>query len=151
MAGLNVVLVRPEDLGDSPDTQKAAAGELLAAIRHFAAERGASAGLSVGSLPPSPLSTAGTDRLALEELRANWARQLSEIDGVEMFDFGGVVERVGLTPAGNGAPQATSRELTRTRSTANWESNWRGGSGGGGGRPPKCWLWTAMAFSGGAR
>ncbi len=109
-AGLNVVLVRPEDLGDSPDAQTAAARELLAAIRHFAAEHGASGCLCVGSMPRPPLPNVAGQRLALEDLRSEWVSQLSEIDGVEIFDFAGVVERIGPPAADDGAPEGHVRE-----------------------------------------
>jgi FkbH-like protein len=108
-AGLKVVLLRSEDLPESPDAAVEAARDLLDAIRQFACEAGGSSGLVVGTLPPPLAPTFGGDRVKVDLLRADWARQLSQIEGVERFDFAGVIERTGLATAGDAALEAAAR------------------------------------------
>ncbi|HEY7427741.1 MAG TPA: DapH/DapD/GlmU-related protein, partial [Gemmataceae bacterium] len=106
--GLNVVLLRPDDLPGSAAATEAAHA-LLDAIRQFTRESGGSCTLAVGTLPP-PLSSAfAGSRLKVDALRADWTRQLTEIAGVELFDFAGVIERMGLEAAGDAALEAAAR------------------------------------------
>jgi FkbH-like protein len=107
--GLNVVLLRPEDFPESPQAAAEAARDLLDAIRQFARESGGLPSLVVGTLPPPLAPTFGGDRLEVDLLRADWARQLAEIEGVERFDFAGVIERTGLAAAGDVALEAAAR------------------------------------------
>jgi FkbH-like protein len=109
VAGLKVVLLRLEDLPESPDARAEAADHLLAAIRQFARDFGGASGLVVGNLPPPQAPAFGGDRVEVDLLRADWARQLSQIDGVELFDFAGVMERTGLAAAGDAALEAAAR------------------------------------------
>ena len=104
--GLNVVLLRPEDLPEAPEAATEVVTDLLSAIRRFAAE---GSGLVVGSLPPPVSATFGGDRVKFDALRSQWSRQLSEIEGVEVLDFAGAIERVGLAAAGDAAMEAATR------------------------------------------
>ncbi len=104
--GLNVVLLRPEDLPEAPEAAVQVVADLLAAIRRFATE---STGLIVGSLPPPVSPTFAGDRLKIDALRSHWAQQLNQIEGVEVLDFAGAIERVGLAAAGDAALEAATR------------------------------------------
>ena len=96
--GLNVVLVRPEDLpGKDGDQRKDAAGQFLDAIKNFATSSGCA--LLVSDLPPviSPerqeLQTEG------QELQIWWRRQLASISGVEILNFAEIIQELGTTAA----------------------------------------------------
>lgn len=89
-AGLNVVIVRPEDLGADGG---AAADQLLAAIDSYGP-----APLLVADLPPvvSPRAAADPD---WDSLRLRWRARLQAMPHVRVLGFAVVVEDLGLTAA----------------------------------------------------
>lgn len=106
-SGLNVVLLRPEDLPEEAASAREAAGALLGAMRAFA-ESG-SGTLVVGTLPP-PISTTFTgDRSEVDALRTFWSEELKTIAGVVRLDFAGVIERIGIAAAGDVAMELATR------------------------------------------
>ena len=105
-AGLNVVLLRPEDLPETPAEAAAMMSDVLGAIRRFTSD---GTGLVVGSLPPPISSSFGGDRVQTDALRSRWSQELTEIEGVEIIDFAGAIERVGLAAAGDAALEAATR------------------------------------------
>jgi FkbH-like protein len=100
------VLLRPEDLPTDPDDARRAAATLLNAVRSFADGGGS---VAVGTLPP-PVSPSYTgDRAAVDALRRYWDEELQSIGGVQRFEFAGVIERIGLTAAGDAAMELAAR------------------------------------------
>ena len=91
--GINVVLVRPEDLADRPGRVEA----MLDAIRSFG-DAGAG-NLAVGTLPPAVSSFCLSDRGEVEELRARWRSELRSMPHVELLDFSAVIEQLGTDAA----------------------------------------------------
>jgi FkbH-like protein len=91
--GLNVILVRPEDLPDNPpQDRQMAAGQLIDAIRSFVADTGGD--LLVGDLPPMLSRKAD-----IQPLQIWWRQQLAAVSGVEILDFAGIVADIGHVAA----------------------------------------------------
>lgn len=106
--GLNVVLLRPEDLPEENDAAREALGELVDAVRQYLArEPGRS--LIVGTLPPPVSSNYLGDRAAVDQLRMYWSDELRHIEGVRLLDFAAVLERIGLASAGDAAMELATR------------------------------------------
>jgi FkbH-like protein len=96
--GFNVVLVRPEDLHSGPgEIAETAVDELLDACAQFAARRPGA--LAVATLPPAVSSVVAFDRNALERSRTHWRERLLRLPGVEVLEFGAIVEQVGIDAA----------------------------------------------------
>ena len=96
--GLNVVLVRPEDLrGANGAERQAVAEQLFSAIRQFVATTGEA--LAVSDLPPQVSTFEPGNRMALDELRIWWRRQLERIKGVEIVGFAEIIDEIGLIAA----------------------------------------------------
>jgi FkbH-like protein len=98
-AGVNVILVRPEDLAaGSLDQSTAQLEQMFEALRHMTT--GSSSGeLLVGTLPPVVSPFALLDREVVESVRHQWRSRLAAMPGVDLFDFADVVERVGIDTA----------------------------------------------------
>ncbi len=95
-AGLNVVLVRGEDLmpagGGSAAEQ---ARQLLGAIKSFASDGGQ---LLVSDLPPSPELDPGRKN-EFAKLRLNWREELESLDGIQILPFADLIEEIGAANA----------------------------------------------------
>jgi FkbH-like protein len=105
-SGLNVVLLRPEDLPDDVDDAQRAAATLIAALRTFT-ERGGR--VVVGTLPPPTSPNFTGSRAAVDALRRYWDAELESLDGVQRFEFAAVLERVGLSAAVDVAMELSAR------------------------------------------
>ena len=97
--GVTVVLTRPEDLPTESSAAKAELDQILAAVEQAAARRAPGDRLLVGTLPPVVSSFTGLDRGQSDAMREHWRSRLATMAGVELFDFGHVVERVGIENA----------------------------------------------------
>lgn len=106
VAGLNVVLLRPEDLPDDADDARRAAAALIAAVRTFT-ERGGR--VVVGTLPPPTSPNFTGSRAAVDALRRYWDAELEGVEGVQRFEFAAVLERVGLAAATDVAMELSAR------------------------------------------
>lgn len=107
-AGINVVLVRPEDLLAGPEqTRDEAVGDLLDAISRFADRSPGT--LAVATLPPAVSAFFGVDRPAIDRCRTLWHTRLGQIAGVEMVDFAAVVERLGIDASRNNEMEVVAR------------------------------------------
>jgi len=96
--GLNVVLLRPEDLpGKNSDERRTAASQILDAIKNFAAASGCA--LLVSDLPPVISQERQELRAEAAELQIWWRRQLAPISGVEILNFAEIIEELGWTAA----------------------------------------------------
>jgi FkbH-like protein len=104
---LNVVLLRPEDLPQTPESLEHEMNSLLDAIARLRAERPGVA-LAVGTLPP-PVAPAPLGRVALDRARAEWRARLAALDGVEAFDLAAIVESLGLAVAADPGLDAIAR------------------------------------------
>ena len=108
--GLNVVLVRPEDLpGATSSDREAAAQLLLEAVGAFAASRDEHSALIVGSLPPAVSSHFRGTRGELDQLRSLWSRRLSAIAGVELLEFAALLEAIGTRDASSAGLDVIAR------------------------------------------
>jgi FkbH-like protein len=101
--GLNVVMVRPEDFPEDPE----AAGMLLDAVRSYV--DGGGKFLVVGTMPPPVSLNFSGDRSAVDSLRVYWNEELKSIAGIAVFDFAGVIERIGIGDAGDVAMELAAR------------------------------------------
>jgi FkbH-like protein len=91
--GINAILVRPEDVS-APQLE-----QILNAIAAFASNPAGSGQFLVGSLPPVVSSFSSSDSRVIETLRSRWRTRLEEIPQVQILDFAGVVERLGIENA----------------------------------------------------
>jgi FkbH-like protein len=107
--GMNVVLLRVEDLSADPAEAEAAIDRLLKAVESFQSERKDGSALVVGTLPPASSARLGQKRAAFDLLRANWSRRLAEMADLEVFDFSAVIEDLGLSVAIDAALEAAAR------------------------------------------
>ncbi len=88
--GINLVLTRPEDL--AAHASGGLLDSLLAALENFAAQP--SGQLMVGTLPPLVSAFSAADSVG--SIRARWQEVAEGLPGVELLDFSGVVERLGV-------------------------------------------------------
>jgi hypothetical protein len=102
------VLLRCEDLPEDPGTAREAVDELLAAIRRFAESTSHGAKLAVATLPPLLSGTMIDDRIATDELCHYWRHAPRQIAGIEIIDFAGIIEGIGLDAAGDRAMELVS-------------------------------------------
>ena len=108
--GVNVLLLRPEDLtSESPEQAGAQIEQILQAIHHFTETRQSRGQLLVGTLPPVVSSFSLTDQQEIDALRHEWRSRLGSIPGVEMFDFSRLVERIGIDEARSNSGEALHR------------------------------------------
>ncbi|MES2522489.1 MAG: HAD-IIIC family phosphatase [Gemmatimonadota bacterium] len=106
--GVNLVLVRPEDVLAGPEgTRDHAMLDVLDAIAQFAERMPGT--LVVGTLPPAVSPFFGVDRATVERCRAEWQSRLSEIDGITLLDFAAVVERLGIDGARSNGMEVIAR------------------------------------------
>lgn len=94
--GINIVLTRPEDLLDGDEDRS---GQLLQAIEQFASEFPNL--LVVANLPPAVSADFRPLREQVASLRSRWDHTLSEINGIQVLDLAGIVERIGTTGSAN--------------------------------------------------
>ena len=108
--GVNVVLVDASDrVFESAGQAGGALEELLGAIEVARERMGAGAQLLVGTLPPVVSSFATVDRSEYEDLRREWRTSLEKMAGVQIFDFAGVVEQVGIAASRDSQSEVLSR------------------------------------------
>jgi acyl carrier protein len=107
--GLNVVLLRCEDLPEDPATARKAVDDLLTAARRFAESTSHNAKLAVATLPPLLPGSMFADRVAANELRDYWQHALTQIAGIEIIDFAGIVEGIGLDAPSDRAMERVTR------------------------------------------
>jgi len=96
--GLNVVLVRPEDLpGKNIAERQVVAGQFIEAIRNFSLTSGGN--LLAGDLPP--VISPGRSELPSEvlQLQGWWRQELAAIAGVEILEFADIIANVGRLAA----------------------------------------------------
>jgi FkbH-like protein len=108
VGGVNVLLLRPEDLPASFEDAASELDHLANALRQLA---GANSGSQyfAATLPPVVSSFASMDRLQVDLLRQRWRAALEAIDGVTIVDFGGLVERLGTERARSSQGEALAR------------------------------------------
>jgi len=94
--GVNIVLTCPEDLLDRDEDRSEL---LLQAIGEFASEFPNL--LVVANLPPAVSADFRSEREQVVRLRNRWNHALSEINGIQVLDFAGIVERIGTTGSAN--------------------------------------------------
>lgn len=96
--GLNVVLVRPEDLpGKNIAERRAVAGQFIEAIRHFSSTSGGN--LLIGDLPPVISPGRRESPSEMLQLQGWWRQELAAIAGVEILDFADIIADVGKLAA----------------------------------------------------
>ncbi len=96
--GLNVVLVRPEDLaGSGAEGTKSLVDQYLGAIKVFLDVSGAP--LLVSDLPPALSSGNARPGFEADPLRLAWREQLQGIERVEVLNFSEIVEEIGKAAA----------------------------------------------------
>ncbi len=109
-AGVNVVLTRPEDL--VPDAGEEPTGrmeDLLSALHSFTSDSISSGQLLVGTLPPGVSAYSPISERVAGSLRDRWASALEQFMGVEVFDFGRIVEHLGVERARNSQSEVSTR------------------------------------------
>lgn len=100
--GVNIILARPEDL------LLADRGEqILDAVTQFAAEFPNL--LLVTNLPPLVSSDCSGWREEVRRIRNDWEQALSGIEGIQVLDFAGIVERIGTVSAANAVGDRIAR------------------------------------------
>lgn len=103
--GLNIVLIRPEDLLNGDPQQ--AVESLVSAMATFAQ---ASPGtLVIGDLPPVISTFCKVDRQTIESLRTQWRERLSKIDGLRVLEFSEIIEAIGISAAGRADLEVVAR------------------------------------------
>ncbi|MEM9149282.1 MAG: HAD-IIIC family phosphatase [Cyanobacteria bacterium P01_F01_bin.3] len=106
-SGLNIVLVRPEDLISEHEISGMVRGQtLIQAIQSFT-QRGS--GLIVSNLPPLVSSFSAATPAQIYRLRAWWQEELEKIDGIQILDFAGVIEDLGRWAARDTALEVIAR------------------------------------------
>lgn len=90
--GMRVVLVRPEDLLAANGADRS--DDLLKAIRTFGAHSAAT--LIVSTLPPVVSAFSALERTTVDAARHHWLTALSELQHVELLDFSGIIECLGV-------------------------------------------------------
>ncbi|HEV2693384.1 MAG TPA: HAD-IIIC family phosphatase [Verrucomicrobiae bacterium] len=97
-AGLNVVLVRPEDLpGENQGERQAVAAQWLAAIKEFATTSGCT--LLVADLPPAISPDRPELSAEFPSLQIWWRQQLEMIAGVKILGFAEIIAELGAAGA----------------------------------------------------
>ncbi|NEQ43500.1 MAG: HAD-IIIC family phosphatase [Leptolyngbya sp. SIOISBB] len=105
--GLNIVLVRPEDLISDADSQGQIRGQqIIEAIRHYAKQH---PGLVVANLPPATSVFFRVSSAQVLALRNWWQSQLVTVSGIRLLDFAGVVENLGLQQSRDTAMEVVTR------------------------------------------
>lgn len=105
--GLNIVLVRPEDLISTREISGMVRGQnLIQAIQSFT-QRGP--GLIVSNLPPLVSSFSAATPAQVYRLRAWWQEELEKINGVQILDFADVIENLGRQAARDTALEVIAR------------------------------------------
>lgn len=103
--GLNIVLIRPEDLLNGDPQQ--AVESLVSAMATFAQ---ASPGtLVVGDLPPVVSTFCVADRQTIESLRSHWRERLSKLEGLRVLGFSEIIEAIGISAAGRADLEVVAR------------------------------------------
>jgi FkbH-like protein len=98
--GTNLVLIRTEDLPLIRESEARAKIEsMLSAIESFVAQTQGTSRLLVGTLPPVLEELSPEQRRFVDDLRTHWAKSLSKIDGVEVFDFSRIIDTIGVRDA----------------------------------------------------
>jgi hypothetical protein len=108
-SGVNVVLV---DCSDRIFASEQAAGgiaDLLNAIDEWKTRQPAGAQTLIGTLPPAVTGSAALDRGEYERLRQEWRNRIELMSHVQLFEFGEVVEQIGLRAARNSEGDAIAR------------------------------------------
>lgn len=105
--GINIVLVRPEDLINFADPDGLIrANQMMAAVRHYAQQR---PGLIVSNLPPAISPFFETADSPVLSLRSWWLSELNKIPSVRSLDLTHVIESVGLQQARDSAQEIVTR------------------------------------------
>lgn len=105
--GLNIVLIRPEDLISETDQDgMIRSTQLLNAIRSYAANK---SGLVVSNLPLAVSPFFQGNHQQVEKLRFWWQEQLEKIAGIQILDFARVVEEVGRQNSQDASFEAIAR------------------------------------------
>lgn len=108
--GVNVILMRPEDLAMGSLEQATAQLEpVFDALRYITTTGPGRATLLVGTLPPVVSPFALLDQGVVESVRHQWRSRLEVMPGVDLFDFAGVVERLGLDTARDSGTEVLMR------------------------------------------
>jgi FkbH-like protein len=106
--GVNVILTRIEDfVPDSAEGPTDRIDDLLNALRSVAANGASRGQILVGTLPPvvSPYNEVSAQLAGT--LRSRWGSALDPV--VQLFDFGGVVEHLGVERARSSGNEAAAR------------------------------------------
>ncbi len=108
--GVNVILMRPEDLAMGSLEQATSQLEpVFDALRYVTTTEPGRAALLVGTLPPVVSPFALLDQGVVESVRHQWRSRLEAMPGVELFDFAGVVERLGIDTARDSGTEVLMR------------------------------------------
>jgi len=106
--GINVVLARSEDFASSA-TGETRMDQVLDAVARFTSRQQAGAQLLVGTLPSVVSAATLANRNHIEALRHRWRTRLGTMPGVELFDFGQVVDRLGIQVARSSEAEVLTR------------------------------------------
>ncbi|MBW4479485.1 MAG: HAD-IIIC family phosphatase [Tolypothrix brevis GSE-NOS-MK-07-07A] len=105
--GLNIVLIRPEDLISEGDKDgMIRANQLLEAIGSYAVNK---KGLIVSNLPPAVSPFFHGKYQQVEKLRFWWQEQLEKMEGIHILDFARVIEEVGRQNSQDASFEAIAR------------------------------------------
>jgi FkbH-like protein len=105
--GLNVVILRPEDLISESDPSGMSRGQqLLEAIKFYASRQ---KGLVVSNLPPAISSFYSGAATKVAKLRFWWQEQLEQIEGITILDFASVLDAIGHQQAGDASLEVVTR------------------------------------------
>jgi FkbH-like protein len=102
-SGINVILVRPEDVFEKDGR----VDSLLSVIQEFGDH--ASGSLIVATLPSVVSSFFSMDRSKVDRLRSHWQTELTKMPHVELLDFAAVVERIGVGASRQSDSEVVSR------------------------------------------
>ena len=108
--GVNVILARPEDVvADSEENTSSYVDQIFQAATHFECSGPKSGQLLIGTLPPVVSSFSTLDREIVEKTRHDWRARIDSTPGVQSFDFGRVVEQIGINEVRSNVGEALHR------------------------------------------
>lgn len=106
--GLNVILVRPEDMiTESGPGGKLLARQYIESIKKFC--RDGKRTLIVSNLPAAVSPFFHGDKQEVEDLRSLWRKEIRKCKDVEILDFAEIIETVGKMAAYNSRLEAMAR------------------------------------------
>jgi FkbH-like protein len=105
--GVNLVLTRLEDIAGSSQASSDLMDSLLEAVENFASQPAGH--LLVGNLPPVVSAFSSVAEKGARAMRERWQTALEALPDVEVLDFGGVVEQLGIEKARSNQSEILTR------------------------------------------